>query len=373
LLGTPDRVNDTLTSAQIQAGEIVLPCTELDETLRFFTDSLGFRIDAVFPADAPAVASVSGYGLRLRLQVRADAEPGTLRLACNDLEAGLDRERLLIAPNGTRIELVSTDPPLVLPQQQQSFVVHKLADNADWGVGRAGMLYRDLIPDRQGGRFIASHIRISDGGPVPDYVHFHKIRWQMIYCYKGWVRVAYEDQGEPLVMHAGDCFLQPPEIRHRVLECSPGLEVVEIGCPAEHMTCVDHELELPTGVFDPERDFGGQRFVHHVAASARWEPWRVPGFEARDLGIAEATGGLAGVKVARVVGSTGETATVEHDGEFMFFFVLDGELSLQADGHPTHLLAAGDACVIPAGLRCALAAAGKKTELLNVTLPSDPW
>ncbi len=64
---------------------------------------------------------------------------------------------------------------------------------------------------------------IADAGPVPDYVHF-----QMIYCYKGWVRVVYEDQGEPFVMNAGDCVLQPPEIRHRVLECSVDLGVVQI-------------------------------------------------------------------------------------------------------------------------------------------------
>ena len=42
-------------------------------------------------------------------------------------------------------------------------------------------------PDRLGGRFIASHIRIEQGGPVPDYVHFHKIRFQMIYMTRGWV------------------------------------------------------------------------------------------------------------------------------------------------------------------------------------------
>jgi quercetin dioxygenase-like cupin family protein len=40
----------------------------------------------------------------------------------------------------------------------------------------------------------------------------------MIYCHRGWVRVVYEDQGEPFVMHPGDCVLQPPGIRHRVLE-----------------------------------------------------------------------------------------------------------------------------------------------------------
>ena len=127
----------------------MLPCAELDETLRFFTASLGFRIDAVFPADAPAVASVSGYGLRLRLEVGAAGAPGTLQLACDRPQAVAAGERLLVAPNGTRIELVSADPPLVLPPQQQSFVVHRLVDDPDWGVGRAGMLYRDLIPDRQ--------------------------------------------------------------------------------------------------------------------------------------------------------------------------------------------------------------------------------
>ena len=41
--------------------------------------------------------------------------------------------------------------------------------------GRAGMVYRDLIPDRLGGAFIASHITIPEGGPVPDYVHHHDI------------------------------------------------------------------------------------------------------------------------------------------------------------------------------------------------------
>src|SRR3546814_7577110 len=104
------------------------------------------------------------------------------------------------------------------------------------------MHYRDLIPGRLGGRFIASHIRIPDGGEVADYVHYHRVRFQMIFCKTGWVRVVYEDQGPPFVLHAGDCVLQPPQIRHRVLEASAGLEVVELGCPAVHETCADHGL-----------------------------------------------------------------------------------------------------------------------------------
>ena len=131
-------------------------------------------------------------------------------------------------------------------------------DDGESGVGRAGMRYRDLIPDRWGGSFVASHITIPEGGPVPDYVHFHKVRFQMIFVKSGWVRLVYEDQGEPFVMVAGDCVLQPPEIRHRVLESSPGLEVIEIGCPALHETIADWSLALPNGTGDAARAWEGQ-------------------------------------------------------------------------------------------------------------------
>ena len=119
------------------------------------------------------------------------------------------------------------------------------------------MRYRDLIPDRWGGSFVASHITIPEGGPVPDYVHFHKVRFQMIFVKSGWVRLVYEDQGDPFVMVAGDCVLQPPEIRHRVLESSPGLEVIEIGCPALHETIADWSLALPNGRGEAARAWDG--------------------------------------------------------------------------------------------------------------------
>src|SRR5204862_4295917 len=100
----------------------------------------------------------------------------------------------------------------------------------------------------------------------------------MIVCRRGWARLVYEDQGPPFLLEAGDCVLQPPEIRHRVLESSPGLEVVEIGCPALHETFADNALDLPNPRLAPDRNFGGQKFLRHVAASGAWRPWRVPGF-----------------------------------------------------------------------------------------------
>ena len=286
--------------------EVILPSPDFDATLAFFRDTLGFRLDAIHPADDPAIASLSGYGLRLRLDRDAEGPPPALRIASADPATLLGGAHAVTAPNGATVTVVEADPPLDLPPLDQKLTICRTdGANGGWGVGRAGMLYRDLIPEREGGRFIASHIRIPDGGPVPDNVHFHKIRFQMIYNYKGWVRLVYEDQGEPFVMGPGDCVLQPPEIRHRVLECSDGLEVIEIGSPAEHMTLLDHDLPLPTGRHLPERDYGGQRFVLHRAEGARWAPADMAGFEARDLGIAQATGGLAEVEVLRQDGCNG--------------------------------------------------------------------
>jgi quercetin dioxygenase-like cupin family protein len=228
-------------------------------------------------------------------------------------------------------------------------IVSRLADAA-WTVGRAGMLYRDLVPGRDGGRVIASHIRI-DGGPVGDWVHFHRVRFQIIYCYRGWVRVVYEDQGPPFVLREGDCVLQPPTIRHQVLEASPGLEVVEVTSPAEHETCADAGLALPTAEVRAERRFGGQPFVRHQAAAAG-------DAAVRDLGIGAATGGLAEARVVRA----GEAAPRAPAAGLRIAFVVDGQLRL--DGVA---LGPGDCAAIPAGRPHALAGA-PMARFLDVTV-----
>ena len=352
----------------IEAAEVVLPCAELAPTLAFFTERLGFRVALVYPAEAPAVAVIAGHGLRLRLDPGAKGAPGSLRLLCRDPAAIAAGSSELVAPNGTRVELVASDPPLRLPPLQPSFVLTRLAD-ASWSSGRAGMLYRDLIPDRQGGRFIASHIRVPDGGPVPDYVHSHRVRFQLIYCFKGWVRVVYEDQGPPLVLHPGDAALQPPRIRHRVLECSAGLEVIEVSCPAEHETLADFDLRLPTPDRHPGREFGGQCFVRHEAARAAFEPWSVQGFEARDLGIGAGTAGLATAHVVRrsTDAALGKDAA-SHEAALLFSFVLAGSASLLRAGEDEGLVSSGDAFVIPAGCPYALDAASADFERLVVSV-----
>lgn len=356
-----------MIDADITSAEVVVPCPNLEASLAFYVESLGFQILGIFPADGPRVAILTGYGLRLRLDAEIAREAGALLLRVRSPEGGRD----VTAPEGTRILRVPETPDIVLPPLAPAFSVCRTSEADAWKTGRAGMRYRDLIPGRQGGLFIASHIHIPEAGPVPDYVHYHDVRFQMIYCHSGWVRVVYEDQGPPFVMQTGDSVLQPPGIRHRVLECSADLQVIEIGSPAEHWTHADPDLELPAGALQPERDFGGQRFVFHRASKASWTPWRRPGFAHRDLGIGPATGGLAGARVLRPEGER-DGGSWSHSGELLFAFVLKGTLELTCEGHGVQRLAKADACVIPPGLGHAFTAVSEDLEVLEVTLPETP-
>lgn len=353
----------------VQAAEICLPTKDLPADLTYYTETLGFRLDTIFPADDPAVATLSGHGLRIRLDRGTNVAPGVVRLLCNDPDAFAGGRRELTAPNGTRVLVVAADPPLETPRTEHAFVVRRLKDNTPWVIGRAGMRYRDLIPGRLGGSIIASHIRIPDAGPVPDMVHYHTVGFQLIFCYAGWVRLVYEDQGPPFVLRAGDCVIQPPRIRHRVLEASENLQVIEIGVPAEHVTTLDHEMELPTPVVNPDRNFGGQRFCRSEQAAAVWRPWRIRGFEARETGIGEATGGVASVQVVRPTAPVDGEVT-SHTSDILFTFVLSGSVTLTGERQGAHALTEGDAYVVPPDLKTSLGGCSADLQLLEVSLPA---
>jgi quercetin dioxygenase-like cupin family protein len=346
--------------------EVRLPTTDLRADLGFFGKVLGMRLDMIYPADNPAVAVYSGHGLRVRLEQDVTDAPGLLRVLTDD-RGFADGERRLTSPGGTRVEVEELNPPLVLPATEHAFVARRLADGAPWVIGRAGMQYRDLVPSRLGGAMIASHIRIPDGGPVPDMVHFHKVGFQLIFCISGWVDVLYEDQGGMRRLGPGDCFIQPPEIRHRVMEASDGIEVIEIGVPAEHVTEIDHLMRLPTPELRPDREWQGQRFVHNRAEGAEWLPFRLPGFVARDTTIAANTGGVAGVQVVRR--GDGVSPWARHDADILFGFVMAGALTLEGEGKEPFRLARGDAWVIPPGMATRWADPSADVEVLEVSLP----
>ncbi len=354
---------DNSTSAQV-----VIPCKDLTAETNFFTE-IGFRLDNIFPSDDPAAAIMSGHGLNIRLDKNAKGASVTLHILSDSPEKINGAQNEFTAPGGTIIKVLPKTFALDVPPTQHKFEVRRLRDNDPWVIGRAGMLYRDLIPDRLGGSIIASHIRIPNGGPVPDMVHYHTIGFQLIFCYSGWVKLVYEDQGPPFILHAGDCVTQPPEIRHRVLEASDNLEVIEIGVPASHMTTIDHEMGLPTKNYLPQKEFKGQTFCHHKAKDAVWKNWRVPGFTARDTGINAATKGVASVIVARAASDNVAALHITHTADILFTFVMKGHLELAVEGQETQNLMNGDAFVISPNIKYNFSNCSSDLELLEVALP----
>ncbi len=367
--------------------EVVVATRELAADMALLTGPLGMRLEMIWPADNPRAAVLSGHGALVRLAALGSPEalgasgPGALALRLDDPaavaaalgEAGACAQEpegaaaRLTTPGGVTLELRALDEPVRTPDVEHAFVVRRLAERAPWVVGRAGMQYRDLVPGRLGGAMIASHIRIPQGGPVPDMVHYHKVGFQLIFCLAGWVDVVYEDQGPPIRLVEGACFIQPPEIRHRVLEASDGLEVLEIGVPAEHMTVIDHQMTLPTPHHRPERRWQGQRFVHNRPGDTPWRPHRLPGFEARDTTIAEATGGVAGVEVLRP--GPGDAVWARHEAEILFALVWKGAMTLEGEGRAPQRLEAGDAFVIPPGMGTRWSDPTPDLRLIEVTLP----
>jgi len=287
--------------------------------------SQGFRLDVIYPADDPHTAIFSKDADVVRVTTQPQALPPSDRL----------------------------------PRFEAEFLVTRAG--ASPAEGRAGMLYRDLIPSRLGGRYIASHISLPEGGPVSDWVHYHRIALQIIYVRRGWVRVVYQDGGEPFTMSEGDLVVQPPEIRHRVLESSPGLEVIEITAPAVHATYADHELRLPSGN-NPGRIFGGQRFLHHIATETLWVP--ANGGEAQETEVEAATSGLADVRTVRPR-NLEALAFGGHRGELVFGFILDGSAVLDYRG--MHDLRPADAFVIPPGHAWRLTGVSADLRVLQVT------
>jgi len=287
--------------------------------------SQGFRLDVIYPADDPHTAIFSKDADVVRVTTQPQALPPSDRL----------------------------------PRFEAEFLVTRAG--ASPAEGRAGMLYRDLIPSRLGGRYIASHISLPEGGPVSDWVHYHRIALQIIYVRRGWVRVVYQDGGDPFTMSEGDLVVQPPEIRHRVLESSPGLEVIEITAPAVHATYADHELRLPSGN-NPGRIFGGQRFLHHIATETLWVP--ANGGEAQETEVEAATSGLADVRTVRPR-NLEALAFGGHRGELVFGFILDGSAVLDYRG--MHDLRPADAFVIPPGHAWRLTGVSADLRVLQVT------
>jgi uncharacterized RmlC-like cupin family protein len=127
----------------------------------------------------------------------------------------------------------------VKARRQHKFVASRLGPNDFRSDGlRTYAQYRDLgIKDATGGMAVAHVIRLV-GKCDPKVVsknHTHACEFQMIYVLKGEITTEIAGHGVH-TMKAGDSWLQPQNIVHRVLDYSEGCELLEIVLPADFKT-----------------------------------------------------------------------------------------------------------------------------------------
>jgi mannose-6-phosphate isomerase-like protein (cupin superfamily) len=347
-------------------GEVRVPANPFDAALEFL-ETFGFRLEEIAPADNPAEALMTGHELHLRLD---GAHRGAAELV---LPAGDTRAPGRHVGPGGLVVVVSEPRELEIPPAAPAFVHTRFAETP-FHEGRAGLLYRDLLPSRLGGRWIASHIHAARGGPVNDRVHHHRVRLQLIYCLSGEAELVYQDQGPPFVFRAGDLVLQPPGLRHRVLAASKGFQVVELASPAWHRTLIDHEMVLPSPdrLAEARRPRSGQRFLHAVAD--RLSPQLLaPGVEARDFGLHSASGGLVSGRALQFE-DAGSVELSEAD-DLRFLFVRAGTGSI--DGAARTALEPGDAVALPPGRLLLTGSPGLRvlevTSSAQIPRPSKVW
>lgn len=128
--------------------------------------------------------------------------------------------------------------------KKQKFSHHE-ADKAEFRSDglRSYFEYRDLgVKDATHGTYVAHVIRALKGDNATGQWHSHECTFQMYYVLNGWLTFEYEGQGIHTA-RKGDCVLQPVGIRHREIEHSADLELIEIVAPGDFTTHSEESTE----------------------------------------------------------------------------------------------------------------------------------
>jgi hypothetical protein len=129
-------------------------------------------------------------------------------------------------------------PAIKAPPRKQTFVASHHAPGAfEQGLRRYAQ-YRDLgIAAATSGLARAHVIKMvppCDPAEVSKR-HYHDVEFQMVYVLKGWIKSEFDGAGT-VTMREGSCWLQPPKIKHAVLDYSNDCELLEIILPADFET-----------------------------------------------------------------------------------------------------------------------------------------
>jgi uncharacterized RmlC-like cupin family protein len=123
------------------------------------------------------------------------------------------------------------------PRKHTFVATHHRPDAFEQGLRRYAQ-YRDLGIAAATGGMVRAHVIKMVPPCDPAEVskrHFHEVEFQMVYVLKGWIKSEYEGAGE-VTMRQGSCWLQPPKIKHSVLDYSDDCELLEIIMPADFAT-----------------------------------------------------------------------------------------------------------------------------------------
>jgi hypothetical protein len=134
------------------------------------------------------------------------------------------------------------------------------------------------------------------------------------------------------------------------------------------MTSIDHDMQLPSKNYRPQREFQGQRFCHHQLKQATWQAWNIDGFEYRETGVNQASKGVASVKVARVKNSQAKPQTICHNKDILFIFIMNGQMTLTTDEQQSQCLSKADSFVVPPQMQYQISHFSPDLELLEVII-----
>ena len=126
--------------------------------------------------------------------------------------------------------------PKAKPKQKFNVSHFRVEDFKTDGL-RSYAKYRDLGMSKATNGLLQAHVIRLLPPCDPKVVskrHYHDVDLQIIYVLKGWIKGEYD--GQVVTMREGAAWLQPPRIKHTVLDYSDDCELLEIIVPADFKT-----------------------------------------------------------------------------------------------------------------------------------------
>ena len=182
------------------------------------------------PAQAAPKAGAKKPAAAVKTAAAKKAAPARKSVAAKKAAAPKAPARAKAAPKPGK-------PPKVV-WKPQTFMASHLKDALFKTGLRSYAAYRELGVENATGGAVQAHVIRLLGKCDPKVVsipHYHGVQFQFLYMLKGWMIGEYEGAGR-VKMCAGSCWIQPPGIRHQVIDYSDGCEMIEIILPAQFAT-----------------------------------------------------------------------------------------------------------------------------------------